>query len=73
MEFFDDFLRMSAVERNEYVMRNGLTEEQKTELLSLNKIIASLIQQDCFWHERMRRELRKLEAITGRLDAELGR
>ena len=65
MEFFEDFLRMSTVERNEYVARcGGLFDEQRQELLSLNRIIASLLQQDAYWRGQMMRELKKLEATT---------
>lgn len=71
MEFFDDFLRMSAQQRISYVRENGLSDAQRAELLSLNRVIAQLMREDAYWHERMRGELKKLEALTRKHDGNL--
>lgn len=48
-----DFQKMAPGERVAYVREHGLSEEQRQELLRLNEIIATLLQQDAFWaHQR---------------------
>jgi hypothetical protein len=58
---FEEFVRMSPVQRIEYVKQHGLSIEQRKELLQINRLIASLFQQDAYWagkHGRVERTLR---------------
>jgi hypothetical protein len=42
----EKFLRMNASERHQYITEHGLSEEERQELLQVNKIISSMLQQD---------------------------
>ena len=44
-----DFVRMSPVQRIEYVREHGLSNQQREELLKMNRMIASLMREDAFW------------------------
>jgi len=48
-----EFMQMTERERISYVQAHGLTKRQRQELLRMNEMIATLIQQDAFWkHQR---------------------
>jgi hypothetical protein len=49
MKSFMDFVRMSPVERIQYVREYGLSHEQKEELLQMNRVIACLMREDAYW------------------------
>ena len=63
MERFMDFVRMSPVERIDYVREFGLSDEQKEELLKMNRIIASLFQQDGFWSGQRKVHMHRITIV----------
>lgn len=48
MKTLFDFLQMSPWERQEYVQDNGLSGQEREELLRINSVIASLCRMDAY-------------------------
>lgn len=48
MKTLFDFVKMSRSERFEYVQHHGLTEEERKDLLEMNKIITALFREDAY-------------------------
>jgi hypothetical protein len=55
MTSFLEFLQMQPCERIAHVQQHGLTKQERQELLKLNSVIASLLQQDAY--KRGQREI----------------
>lgn len=51
----DDFLRMNPMERNQYIDEHGLSDEQRQELLRVNRIISSMLRMDSYRRGKLKR------------------